>query len=277
MAKKRALGKGLKALIEDDSLLKKERYALIDIDRIKENPLQPRKKFDEQKLQELALSIKERGVLQPVVVVKSKDDFILVVGERRLRASKIAGLKKIPAIIREFNEKDLLINAVLENIQRENLNPLEISDALFEMNKKMNLKQEEIGKLLGIDRATVSNFVRLQNLGETAKKALAEGRISLGHAKVLLQLDNKEKENFLVEEIIKRELSVRALEKELKKVKVKKKKKREEDLYFKALEEEIKSHTGLSVKIKKKSKGGEILLKFKTDKDMIGFINKLKE
>ncbi len=277
MPKKRALGKGLKALIEDDSLLKKERFALIDIDRIKENPLQPRKVFDEDKLKELALSIKEKGVLQPVVVVKSKDDFILVVGERRLRASKLAGLKKIPAIIREFSEKDLLINAVLENIQREDLNPLEISDALFEMNKKMNIKQEEIGKLLGIDRATVSNFIRLQNLGSFAKKALSEGKISLGHAKVLLQLSDKEKEDALVREIIKRDLSVRSLENELKKVKKIKRKRKEEDLYFKALEDELKSHTGLSVKIRKKSRGGEIVFKFKTDKDLVNFVNKLKE
>ncbi len=277
MPKKRALGKGLKALIEDDSLLKKERFALIDIDRIKENPLQPRKIFDEDKLKELALSIKEKGVLQPVVVVKSKDDFILVVGERRLRASKLAGLKKIPAIIREFSEKDLLINAVLENIQREDLNPLEISDALFEMNKKMNMKQEEIGKLLGIDRATVSNFIRLQNLGSFAKKALSEGKISLGHAKVLLQLSDKEKEDALVREIIKKDLSVRALENELKRVKKIKGKRKEEDLYFKALEDELKSHTGLSVKIKKKSRGGEIVFKFKTDKDLVNFVNKLKE
>ncbi len=277
MPKKIALGKGLKALIEDDSLLKKERFALIDIDRIKENPLQPRRIFNEDKLKELALSIKEKGVLQPVVVVKSKEDFILVVGERRLRASKIAGLKKIPAIIREFNEKDLLINAVLENIQREDLNPLEISDALFEMNKKMNMKQEEIGKLLGIDRATVSNLIRLQNLGDFAKKALSEGKISLGHAKVLLQLNDKEKEEVLVREIIKKDLSVRALENELKKGKKRKEKRKEEDLYFKALEDELKSYTGLSVKIKKKSRGGEIVFKFKTDKELVSFVNKLKE
>ncbi len=277
MVKKKALGKGLKALIDDDFLMKKERYALIDIDRIKENPLQPRKKFDEEKIKELASSIKERGVLQPIVVVKSNDDFLLVVGERRLRASKLAGLKKIPAIIREFEEKDLLINAVLENLQRENLNPVEISDALFEMNKKMNMTQEEIGKLLGIDRATVSNFIRLQNLAKEAKEALIAGKITLGHAKVLLQLENKDKEPSIVKEIISRKLSVRELEKLIKGEKKRKKGEKEEDLYFKALEDELKTYVGTGVKIKKKRKGGEIVFIFKNDDDLISFINKLKE
>jgi len=277
VVKKKALGKGLKALIDDDFLMKKERYALIDIDRIKENPLQPRKKFDEEKIKELASSIKERGVLQPIVVVKSNDDFLLVVGERRLRASKLAGLKKIPAIIREFEEKDLLINAVLENLQRENLNPVEISDALFEMNKKMNMTQEEIGKLLGIDRATVSNFIRLQNLAKEAKEALIAGKITLGHAKVLLQLENKDKEPSIVKEIISRKLSVRELEKLIKGEKKRKKGEKEEDLYFKALEDELKTYVGTGVKIKKKRKGGEIVFIFKNDDDLISFINKLKE
>ncbi len=277
MVKKKALGKGLKALIDDDFLMKKERYALIDIDRIKENPLQPRKKFDEEKIKELASSIKERGVLQPIVVVKSKDDFLLVVGERRLRASKLAGLKKIPAIIREFEEKDLLINAVLENLQREDLNPIEISNALFEMNKKMNMKQEEIGKLLGIDRATVSNFIRLQNLGKETKEALIAGKITLGHAKVLLQLENKNKESSMVKEIINRNLSVRELEKLIKGEKKKKRSKKEDDLYFKALEDELKSYVGTGVKIKKKRRGGEIVFKFGTDEALISFVNKFKE
>jgi len=277
VVKKKALGKGLKALIDDDFLMKKERYALIDIDRIKENPLQPRKKFDEEKIKELASSIKERGVLQPIVVVKSKDDFLLVVGERRLRASKLAGLKKIPAIIREFEEKDLLINAVLENLQREDLNPIEISNALFEMNKKMNMKQEEIGKLLGIDRATVSNFIRLQNLGKETKEALIAGKITLGHAKVLLQLENKNKESSMVKEIINRNLSVRELEKLIKGEKKKKRSKKEDDLYFKALEDELKSYVGTGVKIKKKRRGGEIVFKFGTDEALISFVNKFKE
>jgi ParB family chromosome partitioning protein len=218
---KKALGKGLKALISDEEVFDGERLAYIDIERIETNPFQPRLYFDEESLDELANSIKEKGVIQPVVVYKKDrgEGYTLVVGERRLRASIKAGLKKIPAIIKKLKDKDLIGLAVLENLQREDLNPMELSEALYKMNKKMEMSQEEIGKILGIDRASVSNYIRLKNLDKKTQQALFDEKISMGHAKVLLQLKEKEKEVFFLKEIINKGLSVRELEKAIVSVK----------------------------------------------------------
>jgi ParB family chromosome partitioning protein len=278
---KKALGKGLKALISDEEVFDGERLAYIDIERIETNPFQPRLYFDEESLDELANSIKEKGVIQPVVVYKKDrgEGYTLVVGERRLRASIKAGLKKIPAIIKKLKDKDLIGLAVLENLQREDLNPMELSEALYKMNKKMEMSQEEIGKILGIDRASVSNYIRLKNLDKKTQQALFDEKISMGHAKVLLQLKEKEKEVFFLKEIINKGLSVRELEKAIVSVKEVKRKtgKKEEDFYFKALEEELKSYLGAIVRIKKKKKGGEINIKFKNMEELDKIIKYFKE
>ncbi len=278
---KKALGKGLKALISDDEVFGGERLAYIDIERIETNPFQPRLHFDEESLNELANSIKEKGVLQPIVVYKKEKGagYTLVVGERRLRASIKAGLKKIPAIIKKLKDKDLIGLAVLENLQREDLNPMELSEALYKMNKKMEMSQEEIGKILGIDRASVSNYIRLKNLEERTQKALFEEKISMGHAKVLLQLKEKEKENLFLKEIINKGLSVRELEKMISSSKEHKRKKgkKEEDLYFKSLEEELKTYLGSVVKINKKKRGGEIKILFKNMEELDKIIKYFKE
>ncbi len=278
---KKALGKGLKALISDEEVFDGERLAFIDIERIETNPFQPRIVFDEESLKELTESIKEKGVLQPIVVYKKEkgDGYTLIVGERRLRASIKAGLKKIPAIIKKIKGKDLLGLAVLENIQREDLNPMELSEALYKMNKELEMNQEEIGKILGIDRASVSNFIRLKNLDKKTQKALLDKKITMGHAKVLLQLKEKEIELTLLKEIIDKDLSVRELEKKISSYKKtgKKSKKKEKDMYFKALEEEIRSHIGAIVKIKKGKKGGEIKILFKNMEELDKIIKILKE
>jgi ParB family chromosome partitioning protein len=278
---KKALGKGLKALISDEEVFDGERLAYIDIERIETNPFQPRLHFDEESLEELANSIKEKGVIQPVVVYKKDrgEGYTLVVGERRLRASIKAGLKKIPAIIKKLKDKDLIGLAVLENLQREDLNPMELSEALYKMNKKMEMSQEEIGKILGIDRASVSNYIRLKNLDKKTQQALFDEKISMGHAKVLLQLKEKEKEVFFLKEIINKGLSVRELEKAIVSVKEVKRKtgKKEEDFYFKALEEELKTYLGAIVRIKKKKKGGEINIKFKNMEELDKIIKYFKE
>jgi len=278
---RQALGKGLKALISDDSFFKQERLAYIDIERIKRNPHQPRTNFDEDNLNELADSIKQNGVLQPIIVVKNENDtFTLVVGERRLRASKIAGLKKIPSVIKKLSKKDLIGLSVLENVQREELNPIEISEALYKMNKNMNIDQNHISKILGINRASVSNYIRLNNLTQKSKNALLDEKITMGHAKVLLQLDTKEEELAFLNKIIKEKLSVRQLEKfikDKKKTKIKQRKK-QNDLYLKSLEEDLKSFIGFPVKIKiNKRGGGELKIKYKNKEQFEHLIKFFKE
>ncbi|WMJ80083.1 ParB/RepB/Spo0J family partition protein [Clostridium sp. MB40-C1] len=211
MAKKYGLGKGLGALIpeekgENNSTLK------IDINLIKANEEQPRKNFDEEKIMQLAESIKEHGIIQPLVLKKEGNIYAIIAGERRWRAAKIAGLKELPCVILELSEKEVLEVSLIENIQREDLNPIEEALAYRKLIDEFKLTQEELSKRIGKSRTAISNCMRLLNLDSRVQQYLIEGIISEGHGRALLGIENKEMQYKLAQTIIDEELSVRETE-----------------------------------------------------------------
>jgi len=265
---KQALGKGLGALIPDlSSLDDKEKKALgvieIDLDKIVPNEYQPRKVFSDDKLQELAASIKEQGVIQPIIVHRAVSGFQLIAGERRWRASRIAGLKTIPALVKEATKRELLEMALIENIQREDLNPLEAAEAYKRLQDEFKLTQEDLAKRVGKERSTVTNFLRLLGLPKEVKHDLATGAMSMGHAKALLSLERVRDQLQMAALIVKKGLSVReseALASRLKNPPKEKKPKQNQEL--KAVEENLRKALGTKVSIMAKSRGGRIVIEY---------------
>ncbi|MCX2683339.1 ParB/RepB/Spo0J family partition protein [Campylobacter sp. MIT 21-1685] len=225
--KKGGLGKGLSGLLSDmDEVYSKElgldknQVNEIAIDKIKTNPFQPRKHFDEEALNELAQSIKKYGLIQPIIVLKKGNFFILVAGERRLRASKIIGLKYISALVCDVEEEKLRELALIENIQRENLNPIELAHSYKNLIEEHKITQESLASLIHKSRTQITNTLRLLHLDEKTQKLIIEGKISQGHAKVLVGL-NKNDEGLVVDSILGQKLNVRETEKIVQKLKVK--------------------------------------------------------
>ena len=238
--KRKALGKGLEQLFSNERIdfdnfektivneTKESDIVEIPLTEIRSNPYQPRKEFDEESLREFAESIKEHGVIQPIIVKKSIKGYELIAGERRTRASKIAGKETIPAIIREFNDQEMMEIALIENIQREDLNPIEEAEAFEKIIKSTNITQEEAAKKFGKSRSYITNILGLLSLPEKSKKLVIEQKITMGHARALSKLEDPDQINKLANMIIEDGLSVRELEKILsnpeigKKVKTKK-------------------------------------------------------
>ncbi|GAB4115502.1 MAG: ParB/RepB/Spo0J family partition protein [Candidatus Caldatribacteriota bacterium] len=215
---KRGLGKGLEALIPKTESAQKEVISEISIAAVSPNLFQPRKDFNPERIEELKESIKKHGIIQPVVVRETATGYELIAGERRLRAAKELGLDKIPAIIRRVsNEKSLEISLV-ENIQREDLNPIEQALALQRLGEEFKLTQQELAEVTGKSRPLISNTIRLLKLDPGIQKYIEEGKISFGHAKLLLGIEEEEKQRLISERIIKEELSVRATEKLIKSI-----------------------------------------------------------
>ena len=211
---KKALGKGLGAFIPDEfSILKGERYAELDVDQLRPNPLQPRLRFDEGGLNDLARSIRESGVVQPILVVPSEGHYRIIVGERRWRAAQKAGLKKIPVLIRTIPPQKQLELALIENIHREDLNPLEIAGAYQRLVDEMNLTQQDVADKVGKDRASVANYIRLLKLPREIQEHLAADRISMGHARALLGLEETDAQQAACRQVVDKGLSVRQTEK----------------------------------------------------------------
>ncbi|EDP2738358.1 ParB/RepB/Spo0J family partition protein [Campylobacter jejuni] len=217
--------KGLSSLISDmDTVYSKElgfdknQSTMIEIDQISPNPFQPRKNFDQEALDELANSIKEFGLIQPIIVFKKNNKFILIAGERRLRAVKALGKKEILAFIADIDENKLRELALIENIQRENLNPIELANSYKDLMQVHKITQENLAELIHKSRTQITNTLRLLNLDIRTQKLIASGKISQGHAKVLVGLDQKD-EKMLVDSIIGQKLNVRDTEKIVKKIK----------------------------------------------------------
>ncbi|TKX31905.1 ParB/RepB/Spo0J family partition protein [Campylobacter aviculae] len=228
--------KGLSTLIGDVSEiytkelgLDKNQVSLIEIEKITPNPFQPRKVFDEAALNELANSIKEYGLIQPIIVLKKNDKFILVAGERRLRATEILGEKNILAFVSDSDETKLRELALIENIQRENLNPIELAHSYKDLIEVHNITQENLAELIHKSRTQITNTLRLLNLDEKTQELIIQGKISQGHAKVLVGLDKKD-EKMLVDSIVGQKLNVRDTEKIVQKIK--NKEKIQEDVEF---------------------------------------------
>ncbi len=232
LKKRQSLGRGLGSLLSDatskEEAPKKTGAAdifKVPVNQIETNPFQPRQDFDEESLQELADSIKTHGIIQPITVRKlSETEYQIISGERRWQASKKAGLEDIPAYVRTANDQQMHEMALIENIQRENLNPIEIANSYQRLISEFNLKQEELGERVGKKRATVTNYIRLLRLPDDVKAALRDSEISMGHAKELINLETVDQQLFVLKKIINDSLSVRkveALVRELKKQGVK--------------------------------------------------------
>lgn len=295
-SKKEALGKGIRSLLQNiDTDLKQTSNALTDqalqaatgieriaLDRIEVNPKQPRRDFDEQALQELAMSIKLHDVIQPVTVARIDGKrFQLIAGERRWRASKLAGLRDIPAYIRQVNDQELLELALLENLQRENLNAIEIGLSYKRLMEECVLTQEEVADRMGKERSTVTNYIRLLKLPPDIQVAVRNGTISMGHARALSGVENVEKQLFIYNEVLKHELSVRATEELVRKVNfidkgnVKKPKSNLAPAYQK-IEDTLATHFSTKVKLDRGKNGkGSIQIEFYSDEELDSILEKI--
>lgn len=257
---KAALGKGLEALIPD----KGESVLQLDIERIIPGKQQPRKVFHESSLKELAASIRERGVLQPIIVSRTGDgSFNLIAGERRWRAATLAGLKKIPALVKNVASRDSLEIALIENIQREDLNPIETAEAFERLMQEFRMTQEELSDKVGKERATVANYLRLLKLPEEVKGMLYNGSLSMGHARSLLAIDGRVSQIEAARLIIKKGLSVREAEALSKKACKQKKVVYNRDPQIKSLEEKLIRQLGTKVRLfQKNRKKGRIEIEY---------------
>ncbi len=276
---KRGLGKGLEALIPKTESTRKEVISEISIADVSPNLFQPRRDFNQERIEELKESIKKHGIIQPVVVRETTTGYELIAGERRLRAAKELGLDKIPAIVRRVsNEKSLEISLV-ENIQREDLNPIEQALALQRLGEEFKLTQQELAEVTGKSRPLISNTIRLLKLDPGIQKYIEEGKISFGHAKLLLGIEEEEKQRLISERIIKEDLSVRATERLIKLIDKKEKKpfkvKRITLENFPEAEEKLREILKTKVNISFDGKRGKIEIEFYNRQELKRIINLL--
>ncbi|MBI4653091.1 ParB/RepB/Spo0J family partition protein [Candidatus Kuenenbacteria bacterium] len=248
----------------------------IPIEKIKTNPEQPRQIFNHEAMEELINSILEHGILQPLIVCKDEEQgfYQLIAGERRLRAARIAGLKTAPVIIREAKASKKLQLALVENIQRQNLNPIEEGKAYQRLIDKFNLTQEEVAKKIGKNRATIANVLRILSLPEKIQEALISGKINLGHAKIILSFNNPKEQLKLFKKILRYELNVRETE-NIKKRNGQIKKNLELDSNLKEKEENLRDILGTKVKILPKEKGGQIIIEYYSDEELGKIVKKI--
>lgn len=249
----------------------------IDISLVIPNPHQPRISFDENKLQELANSIKEHGIIQPITVTKNGNQYEIIAGERRFQAAKLAGLKKIPAIIREASEQNKLELSIIENIQRHDLNPIEEAKSYKKLMEEFDVSQEEAAIKLGKSRSAVANKIRLLNLPVEIQRSLIEGKITEGHCKLLLAIPNPEKQRAFYELIIKNNLTVRQTENKTKEVVVRTHKRSVTvDPKIKQIEDELSEVLGTKVKLTKSGGGGRIVIEYYSQEELDNILGKIK-
>ncbi len=249
----------------------------IDINKISTNPYQPRREFNKAKLEELADSIKKHGIIQPLVVVKKGDKYELLAGERRLRASKIAGLKKVPVVFREADDKEKLELALIENIQREDLNPIDLALSYKQLMDEFNLKQDDIAKQLGKSRPVIANTLRYLQLPEDIQNALRDGKISEGHARYLLGLDNEVKQKQLFKKVLHTKMTVNELDKEIKQMGGSKQSRVKINYKDKDKEFYLREFFGAKIEIKRKGKGGQIIINFFSDDELEEIVKKVRK
>lgn len=288
MAKK-GLGRGLGALLDAGSVIETTTESERDVKKIKitqiePNKTQPRNVFDEEKIQDLAESIREYGVIQPIVVKLNNNGFYTIIaGERRWRAARYAGLKEIPAVIKDVSEQTEKEITLIENIQRENLNALEEAAGIKELMEEYGLTQDEVSKKIGRSRSAVANILRLLNLPEEIKTLLKEEKLSQGHARAILSINDKRLAQEVVKKIIAQDLSVRQTENYisslLKEKKEKKPSKEEIEIkrYIKSLEESLSSDLGTKIKIVNKKNKGRIEIPYSSAEDFERIINLIKK
>ena len=276
MSKKFGLGKGLGALISENEENTNEsgNKLFIPLNKIKNNAEQPRKSFDNEKIAELAESIKNHGIIQPLILMKENDDYVIIAGERRWRAAKMVGLKEVPAIIMDVTDKEVLEISLIENIQRQDLNPIEEALAYKKLIDNFNFTQEELSKRIGKSRTAITNCMRLMNLDDRVKEYIIQGVLSEGHGRALLAIDDGDLQYAIAQKVIDESLSVRELERLIKKVYATDKKKKNDDdkvdnnIYYKNIEEKLQSYFGTKINLSHKKYKGKIEIEYYSEEDL---------
>jgi len=262
--------------VDSDYKNVKEEVVEISVGDIQSNPWQPRTNFDKEKLQELVDSIREHGIIQPLIVTKSAKGYQLVAGERRLKSARILGMFRVPVIVRDMDDMKKLELAVIENVQRSDLHVLEEADAYYRLMDEFKLTQDQVAKKVGKSRSTVANILRLRDLPESIKKSLGSEKISFGHAKILLSLGSEQKQKELLKRILVKDLNVREAEDEVKKVTVKSHKRVVvKDANLSAKEEELRNHLNTKVKINDKKGKGSIAIDYYSKEELRDILAKI--
>jgi len=282
--KKMALGKGLAALIPDietENENKKE-FFFCDTHLIRPNRFQPRRRFAEEDLAELTESIKTQGILQPLLVRQDKSGYELIAGERRLRAAKRAALTQVPVLLKRVNDDKLLEMAIVENIQREDLNPIEEAEAYHHLITQLKLTQDQASARVGKSRSAVANFLRLRQLPDQIKAGMADGRLSMGHARALLGAETTAQQLAAWRSVISKKLSVRETEALIRRLKAEKKKPRvsenhTEKIHLNRLAENLSRHFGTKIVIKKHGQKGKVEIEFYSNDDLDRLIDRLSQ
>ncbi len=287
---KKALGRGLSALITETPTggLKTEtaehpdNVVYLKTNQIRPSPLQPRLDFNQEKLDELIASIKEKGFLQPILVRKAKEGYELIAGERRLRAAKALHLEEIPAMIKNVNDNEAMVISLIENIQRQELNPIEEAHAFQRLVSEFNLTQDHVAQSVGKDRATISNILRLLKLPQEIQQSISDGAISMGHARALLALENLSEQIKLYRDIISNQLSVREIE-NLVRAKSQRRKKpvrdaqSKKDPFTQNMEEDLQHYLATKVRIVSSRKRGKIIIDFYSAEDLERVVGVIKK
>jgi len=282
--KKMALGKGLGALIPDIETEQenKKEYFYCDTDLIRPNRFQPRRRFTDEDLAELAESIKSQGILQPLLVRQDETGYELITGERRLRAAKRAGLTQVPVLIKRVNDDKLLEMAIVENIQREDLNPIEEAEAYHRLITQLKLTQDQASARVGKSRSAVANFLRLRQLPDQIKAGITDGTLSMGHARALLGAETSTQQLAAWRSVVSKKLSVRETEALIRRLKVEKKKpraseNRSEQIHLSRLAEDLSRHFGTKIMIKKHGQKGKVEIEFYSNDDLDRLIHRLRQ
>jgi ParB family transcriptional regulator, chromosome partitioning protein len=283
MNHKKVLGRGLGALIPQRQEAPAESHATqglaeIPLSQIQPNPFQPRKTFNEASIDELARSVRQHGIVQPLVVTRAGDKYKLIAGERRFRAAQKAGLTTVPVLIKEMMaEGDALQIALIENIQREDLNPIEEAMAYHQLHDDFQLTQEEISRRVGKERSTVANFLRLLKLPDPVKKLLASGQLSMGHARALLAIESPKKQEQLAERVVRKNLNVRQTEMLASESspKTAEKKEKEKDVFTRDAEDKLQRTLRTKVEIDRRRRGGVIHIRYGSEDELIRVVDEL--
>lgn len=281
--KKLALGRGLDSLIPSigQGGNKPKEYMLCDIGLIRPNRYQPRKQFSEEDLADLSRSILEQGIIQPLLVRKADTGYELVAGERRLRAAETAGIEQVPVVIKKITDAGMLEMSIVENVQREDLNPMEEAEAYHRLMTEFNLTQAKVALRVGKSRPAVANFLRLLQLPQPMRASILDNTLSMGHARALLGADTPAQQRAAWQTVISRGLSVRETEDLVKRLKAEKKKTAppdpsSEDIYFMDLADKLSLHFGTKVQIKKQGRKGRVEIQFFSNEDLDRLLDLLK-
>ncbi len=282
--KKIALGRGLDALLPDIELIedRSKEYFQCHIELIRPNRYQPRLRFSEGELEGMARSIKEHGIIQPLLVRKDDNGYEIITGERRLRAAKKAGLNQVPVIVKTITDTDLLEMSIVENVQREDLNPMEEAEAYYQLITKFDLTQDQAAARVGKSRSAVANFLRLRQLSEQIKASIRDGTLSMGHARALLGASNSAQQNAAWRAVVSKGLSVRGTESLIKSLNAEKKKPKKsstssEQRYLLSLADELSRRFGTKVQIKRRGQKGTVAITFYNNDDLDRVLRLLKQ